>query len=232
MDELAALARDAYRALVWRDPAFERFFQAATPIAELSAMALGSRPSKRGASSGPPAMEQLRAIPWTFAWAQSRANLPAWFGAGAALAAYRARHGAEADAALASAYREWPFFASTIDNLELGLAVGDRSVARRYAALAGDSDGARRVAGAIDEEFARSIDELLRLTGRRRLLDASPRLQRSIELRNPYVDALSELQLEALSALRAGPPTATRRQLERLIQLTVNGIAAGLQHTG
>ncbi|MEO8511814.1 MAG: phosphoenolpyruvate carboxylase, partial [Chloroflexota bacterium] len=168
MDELAALARDAYRALVWRDPAFERFFQAATPITELSAMALGSRPSKRGASSGPPAMKQLRAIPWTFAWAQSRANLPAWFGAGAALAAYRARHGSEADAALARAYRDWPFFASTIDNLELGLAVADRSVARRYAVLAGDSDGARRVAGAIDEEFARSIDELLRITDRRR----------------------------------------------------------------
>lgn len=232
MDELAALARDAYRRLVWHDPDFERFFQAATPIAELSAMSLGSRPSKRGASGGPPAMASLRAIPWTFAWAQSRANLPAWFGAGSALAAYRHRHGSDGADDLARAYREWPFFASTIDNLEVGLAVADRSVARRYAALAGDSVGARRVAGAIDEEFGRSVDELLQLTGRERLLDGSPRLQRSIELRNPYVDALSELQLGALGALRASPSAPERRPLERLIQLTVNGVAAGLQHTG
>jgi phosphoenolpyruvate carboxylase len=232
MDELAELARDAYRALVWHDPDFERFFASATPIAELSAMSLGSRPSKRGASSGPPAMRPLRAIPWTFAWAQSRANLPAWFGAGTALAAYRSRHPAEADADLATAYREWPFFTSTIDNLELGLAVADRAVARRYAALAGTSAGARQVANRIDEEFGRSVDELLRLAGRGRLLDDSPRLQRSIELRNPYVDALSNLQIEALAALRSGASDAPRGQLERLIQLTVNGIAAGLQHTG
>ena len=231
MDELAALARDAYRDLVWDDPDFERFFAAATPIDELSEMTLGSRPAKRGGGARP-SIATLRAIPWTFAWAQSRANLPAWYGAGTALAAYRERHGPDGAEELAEAYREWPFFASTIDNLELGLAVADRSVARRYAALAGTSESMRRIAGAIDGEFARSAAEVLRLTGRERLLDGAPRLQRSIELRNPYVDALSGLQLQALAALRAGPPTRERSRLERLIQLTVNGIAAGLQHTG
>jgi phosphoenolpyruvate carboxylase len=232
LDELSTLAADAYRSQVWHDPDFERFFQAATPIAELSAMSLGSRLSKRGAASGPPAMDQLRAIPWTFAWSQSRANLPAWFGAGHALAAYRARHGESGGTSLSHAYREWPFFASTIDNLELGLAVADRGVARRYASLAGDSAGARRVASAIDDEFQRTVAEVLRVTGHAALLDGSPRLQRSIRLRNPYVDALSELQLRALAALRAGPDSTARQRLERLIHLTVNGIAAGLQHTG
>lgn len=236
MDELAGLAKVAYRGLVWDDPHFERFFEASTPIAELSAMQLGSRPSKRGGTGGPPsgapAIAQLRAIPWTFAWAQSRANLPAWFGAGTALASYRARHGPDGADELAHAYREWPFFTSTIDNIELGLAVADRDVFRRYAALAGDDADGRRIAGAIDEEFERTIDEVLRMTGHRRLLDGAPRLQRSIELRNPYVDALSGLQIGALAALRTGASTVERAALERLVQLTVNGIAAGLQHTG
>jgi phosphoenolpyruvate carboxylase len=232
MDELASLAGNAYRSLVQEDPAFGRFFASATPISELSVMTLGSRPSKRGASGAQPSIEALRAIPWTFAWAQSRANLPAWFGAGSALAGYRARHGAAATDELARAYREWRFFASTIDNLELGLAVADRAVARRYAALAGSSEPMRRIAEAINAEFELTVIELLRLTGRERLLDGAPRLQRSIELRNPYVDALSELQLQALAALRAGPAPRDRPRLERLIQLTVNGIAAGLQHTG
>lgn len=225
MDELAAVAADAYRRLV-EDPAFEAYFRATTPIAELSRMEIASRPSRRGAG-------ELRAIPWTFAWAQSRANLPAWYGAGAALAAYRAAHAASGLDALSRAYREWPFFTSTLDNLELGLAIADRSVALRHASLAGEAAPMRRLRELIDAEHAQAVTELLAVTGRTRLLDAIPHLQRSVELRNPYVDVLSELQVRLLERLRSGTAHGDQlRRLERLVQLTVSGLAAGLQHTG
>jgi phosphoenolpyruvate carboxylase len=231
MTELASLAEDAYRELVWEDPDFETFFVGATPIAEISRMELGSRPSRR--ASAAPSLAALRAIPWTFAWAQSRTNLPAWYGVGAALAGFVERHGAQGRQELTSAYRDWPFFSSTIDNVELGLAIADPVVAARYAALAGPDEPMRRIADTLRAERARTEDEVLRLTGSSRLLDRSPRLQRSIELRTPYVDVLSELQVRGLARLRGSSLAADERAAtERLLQLTVSGLAAGLQHTG
>jgi phosphoenolpyruvate carboxylase len=230
MDELASLAEDAYRRLVWEDPDFEAFFARATPIGEISRMELGSRPARRAAS---PSLASLRAIPWVFAWSQSRTNLPAWYGVGAALAAYADRHGADGRARLADAYREWAFFSSTIDNVELGLAIADPIVAARYSGLAGDSEPMKRMAAVLRAERRRTEDEVLRLTGSEHLLDRSPRLQRSIELRTPYVDVLSELQVRGLARLRGSSlPAAERAATERLLQLTVSGLAAGLQHTG
>jgi phosphoenolpyruvate carboxylase len=230
MDELAALAESAYRQLVWENPDFESYFARATPIAEISRLELGSRPSRRTSS---PSLAALRAIPWVFAWAQSRTNLPAWYGVGAALAGYAARHGGQGRRALADAYGAWQFFSSTIDNVELGLAIADPIVAARYAGLAGSEASTRRIAEALVKERARTEEEVLRLTGSSRLLDRSPRLQRSIELRTPYVDVLSELQVRGLARLRSGSLAADERgATERLVQLTVNGVAAGLQHTG
>ena len=228
--ELAELAETAYRTLVWDDPAFADFFALATPIDEISRMELGSRPARRGAPTR--SIESLRAIPWVFAWAQSRTNLPAWYGVGSALAAYGERH-ERGRQHMADAYRSWNFFASLVDNVELGLAIADPGLAARYAALAGDDPATERIARAIESERQRTAEELARLTGRDGLLAGSPRLRRSIELRTPYVDVLSELQVHALATLRRGDlAAADRSATEELLQLTISGVAAGLQHTG
>ena len=243
MDELAERARVAYRALVWDEPAFARFFRDTTPISEISALRLGSRPAARGLldrdkSEEPeggeviPPLADLRAIPWVFAWSQSRLDLPGWYGLGSALEGYQAAHGDEALEALGRLYRRWPFLESILDNAELILARADLGVARRYASLARWPE-ARRFQETIEDEHRRSVTLLLRVTGHARLLDRSPAIQRSIALRNPYVDPLSDLQARLLERLRGLPADdPDRSRLLRLVQLTVNGVAAGLQSTG
>jgi phosphoenolpyruvate carboxylase len=235
MEELAESARRAWRALVWEDPEFEDYFRAATPIEELAGLAIGSRPAAR-ARGGParPAvtLESLRAIPWVFAWSQSRANLPGWYGVGTALFAYERAHGDEGIDELRALYRDWSFLATTLDTVELSLAKADLQVARRYASLA-PSAVATRVWRRLRREYDRTAEGILRITGRGRLLDAMPVLQRSIELRNPYVDSLSELQVRLLAQVRSLPADDPRRaELSRLIHLTVSGVAAGIQNTG
>ena len=231
MDELAARASETYRALVWEEPEFAAFFHAVTPIDEVSALNLGSRPAWRGGGA-PAGIAALRAIPWVFAWSQSRVNLPGWYGLGSALAAYRSSHRA-GSTDLAAMYRGWPFFASTLDNAEMILAKADMGVARMYRALAAAVPGAARLWALIEDEYERSVAELLAVTGRARLLDGAPDLQRSIELRNPYIDSLSEIQVRVLARLRALPPGhPDRDNLLRLVHETVSGIAAGLQNTG
>ncbi|HEX2765311.1 MAG TPA: phosphoenolpyruvate carboxylase [Candidatus Limnocylindria bacterium] len=230
--ELAALAERAYRELVYDDPTFVRFFTGATPIEEIGRLELGSRPARRAASA-PTTLEGLRAIPWVFAWSQSRMNLPAWFGVGAALAAYAEAHPEDGRRHLADAYRSWELFRTAIDNVELGVALADPILAARYATLAGDDPAMRRIADAIEAERRRTVEELRRLTGRETLLEGSPRLRRSIALRTPYVDVLSELQLHALGELRGGLLAPDLRSTaDELLQLSVAGVAAGLQHTG
>ena len=232
MTELAATAREAYRALVHDDPAFAAFFRAITPIRELSDLRLGSRPAARGRRDEPPTIDELRAIPWTFAWAQARINLPGWYGLGTALEAYRAAHGEPGLDAIARLARDWPFLSSLLDNAEMSLAKADMGVARLYAALATGPGDDRRWA-AIEGEYGRSVALLGRVTGRARLLDGAPVLQRSVALRNPYVDSLSELQVRLLARLRTmADDDPDRARVRRLVQLTVNGVAAGLQSTG
>jgi len=246
IDELAEASRRAYRSLVWEDPRFESYFRAATPIEELAGLAIGSRPAARagggqarakggsgeGAGSPTRGLDALRAIPWVFAWSQSRANLPGWYGIGTALAEYQRDHGAAGLAQLRRLYAAWPFFASVLDNAEMSLAKADLQVARRYAGLAPTPD-VRRVWRRIKAEFERTSSAILSVTGRDRLLDAMPVLQRSIELRNPYVDSLSELQVRLLARLRALPTDDPERaELLRLVHLTVSGVAAGVQNTG
>jgi len=232
LPELAATSRVAYRALVHDDPGFASFFRDITPIRELSDLRLGSRPAARGRRDVAPTIDSLRAIPWTFAWAQARINLPGWYGLGIALDAYRAAHGDVGLDEIARLARDWPFLASLFDNAEMSLAKADMGVARLYAALA-TSPGDDRRWDAIESEYRRTVAMLARVTGRERLLDGAPVLQRSVALRNPYIDSLSELQVRLLGRLRAlAPDDPERGRVLRLVHLTVNGVAAGLQSTG
>ena len=201
MAELGATARRAYRSLVHDDPGFASFFRDITPIRELSDLRLGSRPAARGRRDEAPTIDSLRAIPWTFAWSQARINLPGWYGLGTALEAYGAAHGEAGLDAIARLARDWPFLSSLLDNAEMSLAKADVGVARLYAGLA-TGDGDDRRWDTIETEFRRTAALLARVTGRQRLLDGAPVLQRSIALRNPYVDSLSELQVRLLARLR------------------------------
>ena len=240
LDELAETSRLAYRGLVDR-PGFVAFFRAVTPIDEIATLRLGSRPAARGRSgagatdrAARPAAESiadLRAIPWVFAWSQARIELPGWFGLGAALETHHERHGDAGIATLARLYERWPFLASLVDNAELALARADLGVARQYAALAGDPSSTAWAT--IEAEYVRTTTWLARLTGRPHLLEREPEMRRRMGLRDPYVDSLSELQVTLLPRLRACPAGDPERdRLLRLVQLTVNGIAAGLQRTG
>ena len=244
MDELAELARRAYRALVYEEPGFERFFRSATPVAELSTMALGSRPARRGAGDRrrgraagraapqPSGIESLRAIPWVFAWSQARIGLPAWYGLGSALEGFERAHGPGSLDKVAELYRDWPFLASALDNSELILGRSEPRIGRLYAALAADEDGARLWARILDE-YDLSVRLLRRVTGRAELLAAEPLVGRSIRLRRPYIDPLSHIQVRFLARLRLLPADdPDRERFHRLVQLTVNGVAAGLQNTG
>jgi phosphoenolpyruvate carboxylase len=231
-------AKGAFRALVEAD-GFAEWFATVSPLEEIGGLRIGSRPSRRGHGGGPLGLEDLRAIPWVFAWAQTRLNLPGWYGLGSGLAA-AAWAGtlagdsdggipAEGLAALRRAYREWPLLATLLDNAEMSLAKTDREIAARYLALGDRPDLADRVLAEYD--LTRRL--VLAVTGHDRLVADRSVLSRAIVLRDPYVDALSYLQLRALSALRAEEVgTAEAAALERLLLLTVSGVAAGLQNTG
>ncbi len=238
MGELAAVSLAAYRTLVER-PAFPAFFRAATPIDMIADLGLGSRPSSRpgaGSASGDAGPGQdlatLRAIPWVFAWSQARANLPGWYGLGTALEAVAASAGGDAVARLGDLYRRWPFFASVLDNAELSLAKADMGMFRRFADLA-PGPGAVAIRELIEAEHERSVRLLTLVTGRTHLLSDHPALARAIELRNPYVDALSALQVELLGRLRdPGLERAEAAAVRSVVGATINGVAAGLQNTG
>jgi phosphoenolpyruvate carboxylase len=211
-------AHASYRRLV-ETPGFAAWFAQVSPLDELGSLRIGSRPARR---SGSRALEELRAIPWVFAWSQTRLNLPGWYGLGSGLAAAEL-------AEVREAYAGWPLFTSMVDNAEMSMAKTDRRIAARYLAL-GDRDD---LAAEVLEEYDRTLAALLAITGHTRLLESRRVLSRAVELRNPYVDALSHLQLRALRALRGGAADgAERERLQRLLLLTVNGVAAGLQNTG
>jgi phosphoenolpyruvate carboxylase len=218
-DELAELGRRAYRALVWEDPNFVPFFMAATPIEEISALPIGSRPSKRAAGG----LESLRAIPWVFAWTQNRAIVPGWYGVGSALEEYGSRP--EGLELLKRMYRQWPFFHTVIDNVAMVLAKSDMAIAERYAALAPEST--RPLWERIRAEYSRTRRWVKRVTGEARILEGNQQLRESISLRNPYVDPMSFLQVELLRRKRAGCDNCNRPLL-----LTLAGIAAGMRNTG
>ena len=210
-------AREAYHDLV-RTDGFPDWFAQVTPLEEIGALRLGSRPARRGVSTS--SLEDLRAIPWVFSWAQTRVNLPGWYGLGTGLAAV-------ADLPLLRrAYQSWPLFTVLLENAEMSLAKTDRRIAHRYLELGGRPDLTEKVL----DEHARTTSQVLAVTGHARLLEDRRVLGRAVALRNPYVDALSHLQVRALRALRNS--TQDDASMRRLLQITVNGIAAGLQNTG
>jgi phosphoenolpyruvate carboxylase len=219
-------AKRAFRTLVEID-GFADWFATVSPLDEIGALRIGSRPARRGRGGGALRLADLRAIPWVFAWAQTRLNLPGWYGLGSGLAAAEASAGL---AGLRRAYRGWPLLATLLDNAEMSLAKTDRSIASRYLHLGGRPDLADQVLAEYD--LTRRL--VLAVTEHDRLVEDRPVLSRAIVLRDPYVDALSYLQLRALTALRAEDPVPEeeRAALDRTLLLTVSGIAAGLQNTG
>ena len=217
---MARASEAAYRELVDSD-GFATFFTEVTPNEELGDLRLGSRPAKRGGGGG---LESLRAIPWSFAWTQSRINLPGWYGLGTGLAAGRDLAGGMRP--LRQLLAGWPFLRTVIDNAALSLVKADMLIAQRYLALSERTDLAQR----ITDEHARTEELVLELLGQRRLLEDRPVLRRAVDLRNPYVDVLSFVQVRALRELRAAERDTDRWR--RLVKLTVNGVSAGLQNTG
>jgi phosphoenolpyruvate carboxylase len=221
---LETASRQAYQELVTA-AGFAEWFAALSPLAELGSMRLGSRPARRGLAA-PASLDDLRAIPWVFAWAQTRVNLPGWYGLGTGLRA--AIDGPAGLAGVRDAYRSWPLLAVLLDNAEMSLAKTNRRLAARYLALGRDESLARQVL----REYDLTRELVLQVTGHDRLLAGRAVLARAVALRDPYVDALSHLQLRALAAVRAAADPADRARLERFLLLTVNGVAAGLQNTG
>ncbi len=216
---LDAVSRERFFELVHAE-GFPAWFAQVTPQEEIGLLPLGSRPAKRGLSVN--SLDDLRAIPWVFAWTQARINLTGWFGLGTALAAVGDLE------ELQAAYRSWPLFSTMIDNVEMSLAKTDDRIAERYLAL-GDRDD---LAALVLAEMALTKEWVLKVTGKTRMLADLRVLGRAVQLRSPYVDALSLIQLRALRALRRGAPADEVPELQRLLLLSVNGVAAGLQNTG
>jgi phosphoenolpyruvate carboxylase len=232
MDELSAIAFERYRELI-RTPGFMRFFHDATPIDFIDQLNIGSRPSRRKATAS---IYDLRAIPWVFAWTQSRIALPSWYGVGAALEEWIAEAPAfQRDVRLdllRTMYSRWPFFRSVLDNTQLGLSRADMGIASLYAEL-GEPQAQAEVFSQISAEFRRT-ERLVKLVANAdELLEREEWLQRSIRVRNPYVDPLNYIQVALLRRFRSLSPDAPEaRALRESIALSVNGVAAGLQNTG
>jgi phosphoenolpyruvate carboxylase len=227
MTRMAASARAAYRDLVFETPDFMEFWRWATPIDEISRLRIGSRPTAR--RSGRLQVTNIRAIPWVFSWMQSRFNLPGWYGLGTALSALEA-----GPAMLREMYEDWPFFQAVLDNAEMSLLKADLGIATLYAGLVPDPEMAGRIFARIRDEYERTRQAIAAATGHAHLMDADPVIQRSVQMRNPYVDPLNYLQVDMLRRLRALPdPDGPQADaLHDVLVLTINGIAAGLRNTG
>jgi phosphoenolpyruvate carboxylase len=220
---IAEVSARAYRSLVGRD-GFAAFFSRVTPADEIGGLRIGSRPARRASGDD---LDALRAIPWVFAWTQNRCNLPGWFGLGSGLEAIAAERGGMRE--LREMHRTWGFFNSFVENAELSLAKADLPVARLYLGLGERPD----LAEEIEREFTLTERMVLEVAEHDRPLDGRPILRRAIDLRNPYVDALSFIQARCLAELRSGELDAEREaELDRVVKITINGVAAGLQNTG
>ncbi len=233
MDRIATLGYEAYRALVHEDEGFLRFWEQATPIAEISQLKVGSRPAFRRQTRS---VHDLRAIPWVFSWMQSRFVLPGWYGLGTALDRVLYETPAAREQ-LQAMYREWSFFQTTLDNAQQSLAKADMGIAALYANLVEDEALRERIFNIIRAEFERTCRAILIITQQQEILDNEPTLKRSIQLRNPYVDPLNYIQVEMIRRLRAHQRAGTAESeeadmLRRVIGLTIGGVSAGLRNTG
>ncbi|GEN53608.1 phosphoenolpyruvate carboxylase [Halobacillus faecis] len=225
LEEISDVSLKKYQSLVFGDSDFLTYFNEATPLQEISELNIGSRPMKRKDSSK---FENLRAIPWVFAWTQNRQLIPAWYAAGTGLASY-VENNEDNLAVLKQMYENWPFFRSTINNLQMALTKADIQTAKEYKALVNDQELGERIFQTIVEEYDRTKDILLKITGDAELLDHQPTIKESVRLRNPYVDPLNFLQVELIKELRQ---VDDHEDILTEVLLTISGIAAGLRNTG
>jgi phosphoenolpyruvate carboxylase len=226
MEQLSAYAFKAYRGLVYETEGFADYFWASTVITEIATLNIGSRPASRKKTQE---IEDLRAIPWVFSWAQCRLMLPGWYGFGSAVETWIKENPDTGMALLKELYREWPFFRTLLSNMDMVLAKSSIAIASRYAELVPDVSLRESIFERIRREWQSSIDMLLEIMGQGRLLESNPPLERSIRNRFPYLDPLNHVQVELLKEHRA---QNTDEQVLRGIQITINGISAGLRNSG
>ena len=222
----------AYRKLVYETPGFTDYFFSATPIREIAELHIGSRPASRKASR---AIEDLRAIPWSFSWGQCRVALPGWCGFGSAIEQFLAdaKTRNERLALLRRMHRQWPFFRTLLSNLDMVIAKTDLAIAQRYVELVDDRRLGRRIFSLIRDEWQRTNDALALITGQPQRLSANPALSRSIEHRFPYIDPINHLQVELMRRYRQGREgDPGMERVQRGIHISINGVAAGLRNTG
>jgi phosphoenolpyruvate carboxylase len=225
MDELSAYAHREYRDLVYETDGFDRFFRESTVVGEIASLNIGSRPASR---TGSARIEDLRAIPWVFSWAQCRLMLPGWYGFGAAVSRWLHLR-PEGISTLRAMYRDWPFFTTMLSNMDMVLAKSDIAIASRYSELVTEPELRQAIFGRLHSEWHRSVQAVLAITEQSTLLQSNPLLARSIRNRFPYIDPLNHIQIELLRRHRTG---AADSRVERGIHLTINGIAAGLRNSG
>ena len=224
MSRLSDSSFEHYQDLVWKDQDFPSFFFQATPIDVIEHLTIGSRPVKRPSGKG---LRDLRAIPWVFAWTQSRFILSAWYGCGTALDEFIS--GGESSLSLLRAmYRDWPFFRTMIDNAQASLAKADLYIAEEYAGLVHPEGVRSSIFKRIRREYELSCERILELVQQQELLENYPVLKESIRLRNPYVDPLNFIQVWFLRQWRE----KNSLELLNVLRLTVHGIASGMKSTG
>jgi phosphoenolpyruvate carboxylase len=226
MEELSAHAFKAYRGLVYETEGFADYFWASTVITEIATLNIGSRPASRKKTRE---IEDLRAIPWVFSWAQCRLMLPGWYGFGSAVEVWLKENPDSGMAFLKELYQDWPFFRTLLSNMDMVLAKSSIAIASRYAELVPDVALREKIFARIRREWQSSIDKLLEIMGQTRLLETNPLLERGIRHRFPYMDPLNHIQVELLKEHRA---QNTDEQVLRGIQITINGISAGLRNSG
>jgi phosphoenolpyruvate carboxylase len=232
MADLSERAYKAYRNLVYETPGFTDYFFSATPIAEIAELNLGSRPASRKSTKR---IEDLRAIPWGFSWGQCRLLLPGWYGFGAAINEWLDEGDRDNKVAtLRAMFKEWPFFATLLSNMDMVLAKTDLAIASRYAELVADVELRERIFTRISAEHATALSVLETITGAQERLAGNPLLARSIQNRFAYLDPLNHLQVELIHRHRsiARTPSKVDERVHRGIHLSINGVAAGLRNTG
>ncbi len=226
MERISQLAFEAYRGLVYETPGFTQYFWASTPISEIAHLNIGSRPASRKPSER---IEDLRAIPWVFSWAQCRLMLPGWYGFGSAIRQWLAEHPTDGLARLQRMHAAWPFLRTQLSNMDMILAKSDLNIAARYAELVPDADLRARIFSRIQEEWHATREALLAITGAPDLLAENPALAQAIRNRTPYLNPLNHLQIEMLRRYRSGDTDGVVR---RGIHISINGVAAGLRNSG